>query len=182
MVKLRMTRMGKKKAPFYRIIAIDSRDRRDGVPIEQLGYYNPIASGKAERLKIDAAKSISWLLKGAQPSPTVRNLFSEEGIMLRYDMTRRFKREKVESKDKDGKKVVKYNVIKDEKGEPVRKYTDEQIEEAYKNWLIVQEKKKTAKKAVKKVLSKKAKAKIEAEKKAAEAAKNAPKTEEAPSA
>ncbi|MBU4487163.1 MAG: 30S ribosomal protein S16 [Candidatus Delongbacteria bacterium] len=177
MVKLRMTRLGKKKTPFYRIIAIDSRKRRDGDYIEKLGFYDPIASGQAERLKIDAEKAIKWLLDGAQPSPTVKNLFSEEGIMLRYDMTRRLKKERVESTDKNGKKVIKYIAVTDENGNPVRKYSCEQVEDAYKNWIVAKDKKKTAKKVEKKTLSKKAKAKIEAEKKAAEAAKNAPKTD-----
>ena len=172
MVKLRMTRMGKKKSPFYRIIAIDSRKRRDGDYIEKLGHYDPRASGQAERLKIDADKSIKWLLIGAQPSPTVKNLFQEEGIMLRYDMTRRIKKQRVEKDGKDGKKIIKYLAVVDENGNPVRKYTDEQVEEAYKNWQIAKEK-KAGKKAEKKTLSKKAKAKIEAEKKAAEDAKKA---------
>jgi small subunit ribosomal protein S16 len=177
MVKLRMTRLGKKKKPFYRIIAIDSRKRRDGDYIERLGHFDPVASGKAERLKIDAEKALSWLLKGALPSPTVKNIFSEEGIMLKYDMTRRIKKERVEREGNNGKKIIKYIAVTDENGNPVRKYTDEQVEEAYRNWLLLQEKKKSRKPVEKKVLSKKAKAKIEAEKKAAtdaaEAAKKA---------
>ncbi len=169
MVKLRMTRMGKKKAPFYRIIVIDSRKRRDGDYIEKIGHYNPRASALTERLLIDSHKALKWLLVGAQPSPTVKDLFKEEGIMLRYDMTRRIKRERLEKEGKDGKKIVKYIAVTDENGKPVRKYTDEQVEEAYKNWIIAKEK-KAGKKAEKKTLSKKAKAKIEAEKKAAEEA------------
>ncbi|HQO08679.1 MAG TPA: 30S ribosomal protein S16 [Clostridiales bacterium] len=183
MVKLRMTRLGKKKRPFYRIIAIDSRKRRDGDFIERLGFFDPLASGKAVRLEIDAEKAIKWLLDGAQVSPTVKNIFSDEGIMLRYDMIRRLKKEKVESTGKDGKKVIKYIAVKDENGNCVRKYTDEQVEEAYKNFLALREKKKNKKPVEKKVLSKKAKAKIEAEKKAAaDAAEAAKKAAEAPAA
>ncbi len=189
MVKLRMTRLGKKKRPFYRIIAIDSRKRRDGDFIERLGFFDPLASGKAVRLEIDATKAIKWLLDGAQVSPTVKNIFSDEGIMLRYDMMRRLKKEKVESSGKDGKKVIKYIAVLDAEGNTIRKYTDEQVEEAYKNFLALREKKKNKKPVEKKILSKKAKAKIEAEKKAAsdaaEAAKKAaeaPKVEEAPKA
>ena len=189
MVKLRMTRLGKKKRPFYRIIAIDSRKRRDGDFIERLGFFDPLASGKAVRLEIDATKAIKWLLDGAQVSPTVKNIFSDEGIMLRYDMMRRLKKEKVESSGKDGKKVIKYIAVLDAEGNTIRKYTDEQVEEAYKNFLALREKKKNKKPVEKKILSKKAKAKIEAEKKAAadaaEAAKKAaeaPKAEEAPKA
>ncbi len=190
MVKLRMTRLGKKKSPFYRIIAIDSKKRRDGDYIDKIGHYNPIASGKAERLKIDDAKAIKWLLEGAQPSPTVKNLFSELGIMLRYDMMRRISKKKVEKEGPNGKKIIKYTAVTDANGNPVRKYTDEQVEEAYKNWLLLQEKKKSRKPAEKKILSKKAKAKIEAEKKASadaaaaakKAAEEAKKAAEAPPA
>lgn len=173
MVKLRMTRLGKKKKPFYRIIAIDSRKRRDGDYIEKIGIYNPVASGQAERLNIDAEKAIKWLLSGAQPSPTVRKLFSDEGIMLKYDMMRRFKKERVEKNDRNGKKVVRFLTVTDENGNPVKKYTDSEIEDAFNNWIAQREKNK-AKKASKAKLSKKAKAKIEAGKKAAEEAKNAP--------
>ena len=175
MVKLRMTRLGKKKSPFYRIIAIDSKKRRDGDYIERIGLYNPIASGKAVRLTIDEEKAIKWLLEGAQPSPTVKNLFSELGIMLKYDLKRRIKKQRVEREGTNGKKIIKYIAVTDDNGNPVRKYNDEQIEEAYKNWLLLQEKKKNRKPVEKKVLSKKAKAKIEAEKKAAAAAAEAAK-------
>ncbi|MFO7809923.1 MAG: 30S ribosomal protein S16 [Candidatus Delongbacteria bacterium] len=170
MVKLRMTRMGKKKRPFYRIIAIDSRKRRDGDYIEKIGLYDPVADGQAKRLQIDPEKAIKWLLLGAQPSPTVKNLFSEEGIMLRYDMMRRIKRKKVEKEGRNGKKIAKFIAVTDDNGEPVRKYSDEEVEEAYKNWLLMKEK-RANKKTEKKTLSKKAKAKIEAEKKAADEAK-----------
>jgi len=189
MVKLRMTRLGKKKRPFYRIIAIDSRKRRDGDFIERLGFFDPLAAGKAVRLEVDAEKAIKWLLDGAQVSPTVKNIFSDEGIMLRYDMMRRLKKQKVETTGKDGKKVIKFTAVLDADGNTIRKYTDEQVEEAYKNFLALREKKKNKKPVEKKILSKKAKAKIEAEKKAAsdaaEAAKKAaeaPKVEEAPKA
>lgn len=178
MVKLRMTRLGKKKRPFYRIIAIDSRKRRDGDFIERLGFFDPLAAGKAVRLEVDAEKAIKWLLDGAQVSPTVKNIFSDEGIMLRYDMMRRLKKQKVETTGKDGKKVIKFTAVLDAEGNTIRKYTDEQVEEAYKNFLALREKKKNVKPVEKKILSKKAKAKIEAAKKAAEA----PKAEEAPKA
>ena len=78
-VKLRLTRMGSKKAPFYRIVAMDGRKARDGQYIECLGYYNP----KAEpvELKIDSEKALSWIAKGAQPTETVRNLLRKSGVI-----------------------------------------------------------------------------------------------------
>lgn len=79
MVKLRLTRMGSKKAPFYRIVAVDSRKARDGEYIEQIGYYNPIADPKV--VQIDAEIAKKWLANGAQPTDTVRDLFKAQGIL-----------------------------------------------------------------------------------------------------
>ena len=81
-VKLRLKRMGSKKSPFYRVVAADSRSPRDGRIIESLGYYNP-TKNPAE-VKIDAELAMKWLNNGAQPSDTVRNLLSKDGIMKRF--------------------------------------------------------------------------------------------------
>lgn len=78
MVKLRLTRMGAKKAPFYRIVAMDSRKARDGQYIDQIGIYNPIADPKV--IEIDADKAKDWLAKGAQPTDTVKSLLKMQGI------------------------------------------------------------------------------------------------------
>lgn len=80
-VKLRLKRMGKKGKPFYRIVAADSRSPRDGRIIETVGTYNP-TTNPAE-IKVDAELAMKWLRDGAQPSDTVRNLLSKEGIMKR---------------------------------------------------------------------------------------------------
>ena len=72
MVRLRLTRMGAKKRPFYRIVAADARSPRDGRCIEQLGYYDPMKD--PIDLKIDLERVDYWLGTGAQPSDTVRNL------------------------------------------------------------------------------------------------------------
>ena len=79
MVKLRLTRMGAKKQPFYRIVAIDSRKARDGQYIDQIGYYNPIADPK--QIVIDAEKAKQWLANGAQPTDTVKSLLVSQGII-----------------------------------------------------------------------------------------------------
>lgn len=78
-VKLRLTRMGAKKAPFYRIVATDSRKARDGQYIEQVGYYNPVS--EPAEVKIDAEIAKKWLACGAQPTDTVRDLFIKHGII-----------------------------------------------------------------------------------------------------
>ncbi len=87
-VKLRLMRMGAKKRPFYRIVATDSRSRRDGEYLELVGTYNPISSEKD--VKINEEVALKWLNNGAIPSDTVRSLFKEAGIMKKF----------AESKDK----------------------------------------------------------------------------------
>ncbi|GAB4368139.1 MAG: hypothetical protein Kow0042_09170 [Calditrichia bacterium] len=86
-VKLRLRRMGRKKRPFYRIVAADSRSPRDGRFIEEIGYYNPLTDPATVEVKEDRA--LYWLSVGAIPSDTVRNLLSRKGIILRYDLQKR---------------------------------------------------------------------------------------------
>ncbi len=86
-VKLRLSRMGRKKRPFYRIVAIDSRKRRDGAYIEKVGYYDPLT--RPATLEIDHDLALKWLNVGATPSDTVRSLFRRDGVMLRWDMSKR---------------------------------------------------------------------------------------------
>ncbi len=81
-VKLRMIRMGAKKRPFYRVVAADSRSPRDGRFIELLGTYNPCANPAQVTLKEE--EILKWLNNGAQPSDTVKNLLSKEGIMKKF--------------------------------------------------------------------------------------------------
>ncbi len=78
-VKLRLKRMGKKGKPFYRIVAADSRYPRDGRIIESIGTYNPTTNPAQVTLNTELAEK--WLKNGAQPSDTVRNILSKEGIM-----------------------------------------------------------------------------------------------------
>lgn len=78
-VKIRLRRMGAKKAPFYRVIVADSRSPRDGKFIEELGYYNPIV--EPADIKIDAEKAKQWMKDGAQPSETVKRIFKKAGII-----------------------------------------------------------------------------------------------------
>ena len=72
MVKIRLSRLGAKRRPFYRLIAIDSRARRDGRPLEYLGTYDPVSKDKA--LQIDLEKVDAWVAQGAQLSETARSL------------------------------------------------------------------------------------------------------------
>lgn len=81
MVKLRLKRMGKKKAPLYKIVAADSRSPRDGRFIESVGNYNPHAEPAQVVLKEE--RVIHWLTKGAKPTETVRNLLRREGLIMK---------------------------------------------------------------------------------------------------
>ncbi|WP_404432936.1 30S ribosomal protein S16 [Sutcliffiella horikoshii] len=81
-VKIRLKRMGSKKSPFYRIVVADSRSPRDGRLIETVGTYNPVI--QPAEVKINEELALKWLQDGAKPSDTVRNLFSNEGIMEKF--------------------------------------------------------------------------------------------------
>ena len=104
-VKIRLKRMGAKKAPFYRIVVADSRSPRDGKVIENLGTHNPL-NGET---KLDEEAILKWLGTGAIPTDTARNLLSEAGIMKKF----------ADSKQKVSKKEVKET--KEEK--PAKKTT-----------------------------------------------------------
>ena len=75
MVKIRLRRMGAKKAPYYRIVVADSRSPRDGRFIEELGFYDPMAEG--EKLKVNQERVQYWISNGAQPTDTVRGLLKK---------------------------------------------------------------------------------------------------------
>ncbi|AST92080.1 30S ribosomal protein S16 [Sutcliffiella cohnii] len=81
-VKIRLKRMGSKKSPFYRIVVADSRSPRDGRFIETVGTYNPVT--QPAEVKINEELALKWLQDGAKPSDTVRNLFSNQGIMEKF--------------------------------------------------------------------------------------------------
>ena len=81
-VKLRLKRMGGKQKPFYRIVAADSRSPRDGKFIELIGTYNPLKG--QEVVTVDEEKALKWLSNGAEPTETVRNILSKQGVMKKY--------------------------------------------------------------------------------------------------
>ncbi|RKY57039.1 MAG: 30S ribosomal protein S16, partial [Candidatus Neomarinimicrobiota bacterium] len=85
-VRIRLLRMGRKKKPFYRIVVMDSRTRRDGRYIDKVGHYDPLK--KPAEVTIDRDKVINWLEKGAEPSKTVFNILQKEGIALDWHLIR----------------------------------------------------------------------------------------------
>lgn len=85
MVKIRLKRLGRRKRPFYRIVATDIRSRRDGAPLEELGFYNPIS----RELKLDKQAALAWVAKGALTSPTAQRLIdkaSETGELVKLEL------------------------------------------------------------------------------------------------
>ena len=79
MVKIRLRRMGAKKAPFYRIVVADSRSPRDGRCIEEIGIFNPLT--EPATINVDGEKAQAWIKNGAQPTDTVRALLKKAGVL-----------------------------------------------------------------------------------------------------
>ena len=88
-VKIRLKRMGAKKAPFYRIVVADSRSPRDGKFIENIGTYNPLTT--PAEIKVDEELALKWLSNGAIPTDTVKNILSKSGIMEKFHNKRQGK-------------------------------------------------------------------------------------------
>jgi len=83
-VRIRLRRRGKKKQPFYRIVAVDSRGRRDGKYLDKIGHYNPLTD--PEEIVINEEKALHWLNQGAQPSDTVNSMFRKQGLLLKWHL------------------------------------------------------------------------------------------------
>ncbi len=79
MVRIRLTRMGRRNRPFYRVVVMDSKKRRDGAYVDSLGFYDPIKEPAI--MNINVEKAVEWILKGAQPTDTVRSIFTKFGVM-----------------------------------------------------------------------------------------------------
>lgn len=79
MVKIRLNRMGRRHRPFYRIVVVDSREKRSGKYIESLGFYDPLREN--DTFQVNVEKAVEWILKGAQPTETAKNILSKAGVM-----------------------------------------------------------------------------------------------------
>ncbi len=82
-VRIRLQRHGRKKRPFYRLVAADARSQRDGVFLERLGHYNPMTD--PADIFIDEEKALKWLRRGAQPSDTAKWLLTKNGILMKFE-------------------------------------------------------------------------------------------------
>lgn len=108
-VKLRLKRMGKKKQPIYKVVAADSRSPRDGKFIEAIGLYNP--KTEPATIEIKESRAMYWLNVGAQPTVTVKNLLSGQGIILRRELLKKgLKEEEIAVKLEDWKKLTEANL------------------------------------------------------------------------
>lgn len=121
-VKLRLTRLGRKKRPFYRIVAIDSRKRRDGAYIERLGYYHPLYDPPT--VEIDAEKVLKWLHDGAIPSDTVRSLLQNQGVWTQFKLEKQGL-----SKDQIEKTMNEWFAARSMKAKPVTTVKTESVQE-----------------------------------------------------
>ncbi|MFO7654978.1 MAG: 30S ribosomal protein S16 [Candidatus Krumholzibacteriia bacterium] len=83
---IRLTRMGKKKRPFYRLVVVDSRTRRDGAYLANLGYYNPFV--EPPEVELRAPEIVDWLKKGATVSESARALLRREGVLFRFSLVK----------------------------------------------------------------------------------------------
>lgn len=86
-VKIRLKRIGAKKQPVYRFVVTESNSPRDGRFVEEIGYYNPIKT--PVELKVEEEKALAWLAKGATPSDTVRSLFSQTGLIAKFEASKK---------------------------------------------------------------------------------------------
>ena len=124
-VKLRLMRMGRKKRPFYRVIAIDSRSPRDGKYLEKLGTYNPLT--EPLEVSINEERVLYWLGVGAIPSDTVKSLLRREGILYKWDLIRK----KLSEEELD-EKMKLWDVIKLERQKKLQAKLEEKKSEATK--------------------------------------------------
>jgi small subunit ribosomal protein S16 len=145
-VKLRMTRMGKRNRPYFRINAIDSRTPRDGKIIEKLGHYDPIEKDKSKQVVLDTERVKYWLDKGAIPSDTVSEILLKLGIKTKYAEERTVRRSRARA-------------IARAKGQPFTKAERAAVEKAASET----EEKAKAEAETKAKAEKEAKAKAEAE-------------------
>ena len=128
-VKIRLKKMGRKKRPFYRLVAIDSRKRRDGLEVERLGWYNP--DEKDLSCQMNEERILYWLGQGAQPSDTVSGLFRRYGLSYKWELIKSgAKGEKVDNPVKHASGYIDYikeyfdtkvfPKVKSEKGKQVK--------------------------------------------------------------
>jgi len=117
--KIRLKRVGRRNRPFYRLIVIDSRKKRDGAAIEQVGWYNPISSDNS--YEINDERIIHWLGEGAIPSEAVKKIMRQEGLSLRWHLLQQGTDEKEIEKEMKKWEMNRENVLADRKAKKLEK-------------------------------------------------------------
>ncbi len=171
-VKIRLTRMGRRNRPFYRVVIADSRARRDGRFIEQIGTYDPIKETNNFNVKED--RVFHWLKVGAQPSDTVKRMLSKAGIMLKWHLENSNLSEDKKKQELQKWEIAKANKAKAKEDNKVAKKEEKVVEEAPVEETPAPEEVKEEVKAEAPVEEVKEEAKVEAP---AEEAKEAPAAE-----
>ena len=126
-VRIRLSRKGAKKRPFYRIVVADSRRSRDGKFIDQLGTYNPmLAKDNPERVKLDLDKAKDWITKGAQPSDRVKIFLSNVNLIDKPIITEKTKKHLPKKKEEQPKEEVKETKVEEQ---PKEEQPKEEVKE-----------------------------------------------------
>ena len=117
--KIRLKRIGRRNRPFYRLIVIDSRKKRDGAAIEQVGWYNPISTDNS--YEINDERILHWLGEGAIPSDAVKKIMRQEGLSLRWHLMQQGMEEKEIEKEMKKWEMNRENVLADRKAKKLEK-------------------------------------------------------------
>ena len=117
--KIRLKRIGRRNRPFYRLIVIDSRKKRDGAAIEQVGWYNPIADKNSYDIKGD--RILHWLGEGAIPSDAVKKIMRQEGLLLRWHLMQQGVDEKEIEKEIKKWELNRENILAERESKKVEK-------------------------------------------------------------
>lgn len=117
--KIRLKRIGRRNRPFYRLIVIDSRKKRDGAAIEQVGWYNPISTDNS--YEINDERILHWLGEGAIPSDAVKKIMRQEGLSLRWHLMQQGTEEKEIEKEMKKWEMNRENVLADRKAKKLEK-------------------------------------------------------------
>lgn len=130
---IRLNRMGRKKKPFYHVVVIDQRKPRQGVPVDDLGYYNPMTD--PAEIKIDEVKALKWLKEGAIPTQTVRSILSKMGVLQKLHNEQYGKKDEAETEEVETEEVETEveEVVTETEAETVEQPSSEEDEESKEN-------------------------------------------------
>ena len=130
--KIRFKRIGRRNRPFYRLVVIDSRKRRDGAPIEQLGWYDPIKTDKDSNFNFNEERIIHWLKEGAQTSDPVNKLMKRSGLAYRWHLIKQGLSDSEIEKALEKWKEERAKIVEDRKKASIERKAKKKEEKASK--------------------------------------------------